>query len=277
MAKNRGIKNFKDKVVVISGAGSGIGQAVAISLAKHGAKLALNDYSEDKLDRTIRLLPSDKSLVSKAFDVSHSSKWQEFRLQILEKYGYVDCVWNNAGVSLGKSTTWETPEEDLDWVMNVNFWGSVYGTKTFLDDLKNRPYGTSVIATSSVWGLAGAGYVSSYAASKFALRGYYESLAFELRNSNVMAHTIFPGGVKTNIARSAKGNDIEAAKKYEEVQLKAEAKDVVEQFIKQIENNKVRVFGGYRWRAREYAARIWPYYLMHYLQLWFGKDMIKDD
>ena len=128
------MKNLKDKVVVITGAASGIGKALAQHFAKAGSHLALNDFDERGLLKTVEELQSITSgkIFTAAFDVSKVENFEKFAQQISETFGRVDIVINNAGVALGRVSVEEVSYKDFEWVMNINFWGMVYGTKTFL-------------------------------------------------------------------------------------------------------------------------------------------------
>ena len=145
------MKNLKDKVVVITGAASGIGKALAQQFAKLGSHLALNDFNEEGLLETVKELQSITSgkVFSASFDVSKVENFEKFARQIFEEFGCVDIVINNAGVALGRVSIEDVSYKDFEWVMNINFWGMVYGTKTFLPLLKKQPEAALVNISSS--------------------------------------------------------------------------------------------------------------------------------
>ncbi|MFK7773212.1 MAG: SDR family NAD(P)-dependent oxidoreductase [Saprospiraceae bacterium] len=201
------MKNLQDKVVVITGAASGIGKALAQHFAKAGSHLALNDFNEAGLLQTVKELQSIATgkIFTSPFDVSKVENFEKFAEQVSKTFGRVDIVINNAGVALGRVSVEEVSYEDFEWVMNINFWGMVYGTKTFLPLLKKQPE-AALVNISSVFGIAGIGHQGPYCASKFAIRGLTESLRMEAMMDfpHVKIHSVHPGGIKTNIARSAK-------------------------------------------------------------------------
>lgn len=278
MAKiERGLRSFANKVVVITGAGSGIGQEAAVQLARQGARLALNDFNAEGLAETARLtgLP-ESDLLTQAFDVSSFEAMQAFATSVLAHFGQVDMVWCNAGVALGGASVEKLSVDDLRWIMEINYWGVVYGTKAFLPYLRQRPTGTTLVATGSSQSIVAFGYMSGYTSSKFAIRGFYESLAYELRDTNVLVQTIFPGGVRTNIANAARGGDEVSAKKFNR-QLTGDPVKVVASFLNQISHKRLRIFGGARSRFYDVAARLSPYYIMHYAQRLFAKDLVPEE
>jgi NAD(P)-dependent dehydrogenase (short-subunit alcohol dehydrogenase family) len=201
------MKNLQDKVVVITGAAAGIGKALALQFAKAGSHLALNDFNAEGLLQTVKELKAVATgkIISAPFDVSKVEKFEKFAQQISEEFGRVDIVINNAGVALGRVSVEEVSYEDFEWVMNINFWGMVYGTKTFLPLLKKQSE-AALINISSVFGIAGIGHQGPYCASKFAIRGLTESLRMEAMMDfpHVKIHSVHPGGIKTDIVRNSR-------------------------------------------------------------------------
>lgn len=199
------MKNFSGKTVVITGAGSGIGRGLAKLLAKKGADLALVDLSDENIEETAKLI-SESGCVSRvrryALDVSDKKAVYDLADQVFGDFGRVDVVINNAGVALSE-TVEDMSYEDFEWVMNINFWGVVYGTKAFLPYLK-RSSEAYVVNISSIFGLISLPTQSAYNASKFAVKGFTEALRLELKNTTVNPICVHPGGIKTNIAKSAR-------------------------------------------------------------------------
>jgi len=222
------MKELLGKVVVLTGVGSGIGRELAIALSQQKVKLALNDIDEAKLDETIALCRHNGSdIFSYAFDVSSKEEWKVFRDKVIAQYGHVDIVINNAGVALGNYTIDEVSLEDFEWLMGINFWGMVYGTKFFLEDLKSRKE-SAVVNISSVFGLGGVARNGPYCASKFGIRGFTETLRMEalLSYPHVQVHSVHPGGIKTNIARKAPWNPV-----YSELEKQAQLKETEAAFV----------------------------------------------
>ncbi len=187
-------------VAVITGAGSGIGRALAQLLDARGFRLALNDVNGAALDETRATLKGEAELA--AFDVSKRGAMEDFSARVLARFGRADWVVNNAGVDLAQSLS-EVSYEDFEWLMGINFWGVVHGTKAFLPALLKQQRG-AVVNVSSVFGLVAHPMHGTYCASKFAVRGFTEALRHELRGTGVQVVCVHPGGIKTNIVRNSR-------------------------------------------------------------------------
>ncbi len=209
------MKNLSGGVAVVTGAASGIGRALALALAAEGMTVALADRDEKGLHETALLLARAGGASSlHALDVADEAAVNAFAQTVLSAHGRVTVVANNAGVSMF-GTVQELATDEIAWLMNVNFWGVVYGTKAFLPALLAQPE-ACIVNTSSVFGLWGPPGQAAYAASKFAVRGFSESLRGELSGTGVHVLTVHPGGIKTAIARSsrvARAADAELAAK----------------------------------------------------------------
>lgn len=195
------MKNLKEKVVVITGAASGIGRALAVAASGRGARLALCDINEAELAETAEFAGAEGVLTARV-DVSDREQVEAFRDRVVDHYGKADLVINNAGVAVFQ-TVEDISYEDFEWIMGINFWGVVYGSKAFLPVLRAQPE-AALINISSVFGIIGVPTQSSYNASKFAVRGFTEALRHELANSKVHVMCVHPGGIKTNIAKAAR-------------------------------------------------------------------------
>ena len=193
---------FNGKLCVITGAGSGIGRAMAIDLARRGAALALSDINEAGLEETKQLIgaaPSNRTRFDK-LDVADADAITAYAATVKESLGDADYVFNVAGLTrVGLFE--ETSLDSFEKVMDVNFWGVVRMTKAFLPQLMATKGG--VINISSLFGLIGFSGQTHYCASKFAVRGFSETLSQELRDKGVCVTSVHPGGVATNIARLA--------------------------------------------------------------------------
>jgi len=189
------------QTAVITGAGSGIGRAVALRLSAHGCPVAVVDANEATLEQTAGLL-AGPSLV-RQLDVRDRQGQLAFAAEVAEwSPAPIGAVFNNAGVALSSTVAQASPEDD-EWLLAVNFDGVVHGVRAFLPVLLQQGSG-AIVNTSSVFGLAGIPYQSAYCAAKFAVRGFTESLRHELAGTGVRAVTIHPGGVRTNIVRSGR-------------------------------------------------------------------------
>lgn len=203
------MKDFENRVAVITGAASGIGKALAGQLAAAGCRLAISDVNEKDLDTLAQQLRANGHEVhSQVLDVADRQAFHDYADAIFAHYGAVNMVFNNAGVALG-ATVEDMSYDDIDWLMGINFWGVVHGTKAFLPYLKQSGQG-HIVNVSSVFGLVGIPTQSAYNAAKFAVRGFTESLRMELEieGSSVSCSCVHPGGIKTNIARNARMNDV---------------------------------------------------------------------
>jgi butyryl-CoA dehydrogenase len=199
------MKHFDGRVAAITGAGSGIGRALARELARRGAPLALSDIDDVGLAETVTLCEGAAVKVTSArVDVADRAAVYAWADEVVADHGHVNLIVNNAGVALG-ATVEAMSYDDLEWLMNINFWGVVHGTKAFLPHLKAAGEG-HVVNLSSVFGLISVPSQSAYNAAKFGVRGFTDALRIELdiAKCGVSATTVHPGGIKTNIARNAR-------------------------------------------------------------------------
>ncbi|KHL70131.1 MULTISPECIES: SDR family NAD(P)-dependent oxidoreductase [Pseudomonas] len=202
------MKSFHDKVAAITGAGSGIGRALALNLARQGCELALSDINEQGLAETVEQARRFEVKVShQRVDVADFEAVRHWADQVMIDHGRVNLIINNAGVAQGGSVEGNALD-DYHWIMDINFWGVVHGTKAFLPYLKASGAG-HIVNVSSVFGLFAQPGMSAYNATKYAVRGFTESLRQELdiADCGVSASCVHPGGIRTNIALSARMND----------------------------------------------------------------------
>lgn len=199
------MRTLDGKVVVITGAGSGIGRALALNAAANGAVLALSDVDEVGLLETAeRARATAREVRTDKLDVSDRVGMKDYAASVRQELGRVNVVFNNAGVALHGDFE-EVTYEQLEWVMNINFWGVVHGSKEFLPHLIASGDG-HLVNISSLFGLMGMPGQSAYNASKFAVRGFTEALRQEMLIARhpVQVTCVHPGGVKTAIARNAR-------------------------------------------------------------------------
>jgi len=189
---------FKNKVVVITGAGSGIGQALALAMGTEGARLALSDVNSSGLDETRQKLPANCEVRTYKLDVSSREAVYEHAERVRRDFGAVHTVINNAGTAV-LATVEHVTLEEMERVININLWGVIYGTKAFLPILLEQRDGC-IVNISSVFGLLATPCSVAYTISKFGVRGLTETLWQELHGTGVRAVLVHPGGVKTNIS-----------------------------------------------------------------------------
>ena len=202
------MKSFSGKAAAVTGAGSGIGRALALGLARRGCDLALSDIDEGSLAGTVEEARRRRVRVTGArVDVADREAVYAWADRAAEEHGRINLVFNNAGVALG-STIEGGGYEDFEWLFDINFWGVVHGTKAFLPHLRASGEG-HVVNISSVFALISIPGQGAYNASKAAVRGFTEALRMELELSGapVSATSVHPGGIKTNVARSARSDD----------------------------------------------------------------------
>ncbi len=206
---------YSGHVAAITGAGSGIGRGLALNLAAAGCDLALSDINSKNLAETHALLKDyDIKVSTTELDVADKEAVYRWASDVQQQHGRVNFIFNNAGVALSSTVEGESIEE-IEWVMGINFWGMVYGTKAFLPLIKQSMKDSDgkqnghIINISSLFGIIAQPAQSAYNASKFAIRGFNESLRQELaiERSGVSITSVHPGGIKTNIANNARGNE----------------------------------------------------------------------
>ncbi|HLD67289.1 MAG TPA: SDR family NAD(P)-dependent oxidoreductase [Pseudomonas sp.] len=201
------MKSFENQVAAITGAGSGIGRALAYALARQGCHLALSDVNEEGLAQTAAHARTlGVNVTELRVNVADREAVHAWADQVVLDHGRVNLIFNNAGVAQG-GTVAGNEYADYEWIMAINFWGVVYGTKAFLPHLQAAGQG-HVVNTSSIFGIFSQPGMSAYNATKFAVRGFTESLRQELdmAGTRVSASCVHPGGIKTNIATTARMN-----------------------------------------------------------------------
>ena len=252
---------FEEKFALVTGAGSGIGRALAIELNRLGCNIWLTDINEASLTETaLSLTNTAANHKTRVVDSGSPSAIETLASEVNSDIGYLDIVINNAGVGLG-ATFEEMVMEDFKWLMDINFWGVVYGCKAFLPLVKQATRG-HVVNISSVFGMVSLPTVSAYNASKFAVRGFTESLRQELEGTSVHVCCVHPGGIDTNIARNSRGtiNDMSREEKAEK--FKAVAKTSPEyaarKITKAIEKRKKRLLIGTDAHFISALSRLFP-------------------
>ena len=254
----RSIAEFNDKVAVVTGAGSGIGRALALQLAASGSRLALADIDAEGLKATVKLLPESTSCITCQLDVADRDAYQAFVQQVIADYQQVDIVINNAGIvrlhSIGQGTY-----EDYEKTLAINLWGVLYGCKEFIPYLKQRPKAW-LSNVSSIAGLAGVANYSSYNTSKFAVRGLTEALRSELRTTNINVSCVHPGGVRTNIHKLGvfSEDSAETAKSLNKMMDAMTAEKAADQILIGMAKGKRRILVGKDVKALDLITRLLP-------------------
>ncbi len=198
------MQGFAGKVAVVTGAGSGIGQALAVELARSGAKVAISDVDVEGLAETeAQLKAIGAEVKSDRLDVTEREAFLAYADAVRDHFGKVNQIYNNAGIAFTGDVE-VSQFKDIERVMDVDFWGVVNGTKAFLPHLIASGDG-HVINVSSVFGLFSVPGQAAYNAAKFAVRGFTEALRQEMvvAGHPVAVTTVHPGGIRTAIARNA--------------------------------------------------------------------------
>jgi NADP-dependent 3-hydroxy acid dehydrogenase YdfG len=254
---------LSEGVAVITGAGSGIGRCLAQQLGAMGSALAISDVNEKALAETAHLLGSPKGkLTQHVVNVADEARMKAFAEEVASQHGRATVLFNNAGVAvLGNFV--ELALDDIRWVMDTNFWGVIYGMYYFLP-LLNKEKRAHVVNTSSVFGLVGAAGQTAYCGSKFAVRGFTESLRHEMEGTNVFVTSVHPGGIKTDIARHARMGAKAAAGLYEDSVSRFDrvaitsAADAATRILKAVEKYEPRVLIGVDCKSADILQRLRP-------------------
>jgi len=241
---------FENKVIWITGASSGIGEALAIAFAKEGAMLVLSARRIEELQRiknTLNLKEENTFILP--LDLANTAAIDELTQRVISKFGQIDILVNNGGVSqrsLAKDTSIDIDRK----IMEVNFFGTIALTKSVLPFMLKQKSG-NIIIISSISGKFGFYLRSAYSASKHALHGFFESLRMEIYNDNVKVLIICPGKIHTNISVNAiTSNGTKHNKMDESTELGISANECAKEIIKGIKNNKEEIFiGGKELRA----------------------------
>ena len=264
------------RTAVVTGAAGGIGRGIALALARRGCHVALADIDEAALARTTAEIAGQESARSLRvshyrLDVANRAAVAALPAQMMAAHGAVDILVNNAGVALG-GTFLEIAETDFDWLLGINFWGVVQMTRAFLPLLSNSEE-ARIVNVSSVFGLIAPPGQTAYAASKFAVRGFSESLRHELADTRIGVTVVHPGGIATSIAKNARMpaslSDDEAAKRrtFFDSFLTMPPETAGEIIVRGVERRKVRILVG---ADAKYAALIERLMPVNYWK-WLGR------
>jgi NADP-dependent 3-hydroxy acid dehydrogenase YdfG len=252
---------FEGKVAVITGAGSGIGRALALNLAKKGAKLALSDIDTDGLAETVRQAQALGAHVkSDRVNVAEREAVLAYADAVVAHFGQVNQVYNNAGIAYNGNVE-KSEFKDIERIIDVDFWGVVNGTKAFLPHLIASGDG-HVVNISSLFGLIAIPGQSAYNAAKFAVRGFTEALRQEMLIAKhpVKVTCVHPGGIKTAVARNATvadGENLQTFAEFFDKRLAIHSQEMAaDTIINAVAKGRARVVVGWEAKAFDLLARI---------------------
>lgn len=251
------MKQIEGRIAVITGAASGIGQAISLELARRGADIALVDINQAALTQ----VQSEIEAIGRAaslhiVDVSNQQQMADLPEQVIAEHGGINILVNNAGVSV--NLPFEDQDlADLEWISGINYWGVMYGCKYFLPYLKQADQGHIVNMSSSA-GLTGMKGQSSYAATKFAVKGLSESLYVELANSSVGITCVHPGAVATNILDAARMDPTHKEKMLKMFHLAMPPAKAAKLIVKAIEKNRFKLVFCVDSRVLDFMKRVLP-------------------
>lgn len=257
---------ISDNVFAITGAASGIGRALAIEISARGGHVSISDIDEAGLDETAAACRALGADVHEApLNVADRHAVYDWADAVVEHHGRVNGIVNNAGVGL-RAMVEDMEYDDFEWLMDINFWGVVYGTKAFLPYLREAGEGC-VVNISSVFGIISVPMSSAYNASKFAVRGFTEALRQEidLEDAPIGVTSVHPGGIKTNIIRNGRIREMSKFEDSGDLEDDFDNKlatttpeDAARAIIKGIEGNKHRVLIGLDAHLIDRAQRTGP-------------------
>jgi len=248
---------YNDKVVWITGASSGIGEALAYAFAAQGAKLVLSARREEELKRVAQNTKlKEENILLLPFDLGDTSGVDSYTEQIITKFKRVDVLVNNGGISQ-RSFAKDTPVAIDRKIMEINFFGTIAVTKSILPLMLKQKQG-HIIVISSISGKFGFFLRSAYSASKHALHGFFESLRMEVHNDNVKVTIVCPGKIQTNIARNAITEKGQKHGLDDNSERETSAEECARQIILGIKNKKEEIYIGGKEMKALWVKRFFP-------------------
>jgi NAD(P)-dependent dehydrogenase (short-subunit alcohol dehydrogenase family) len=257
--------SLKGQVAAITGAASGIGRSLAICLADEGCPVAISDVNRDGLEETAKMLEGKSvKVTTHIVDVANREQVYQFAEDVVAQHGKANIIINNAGVGL-PATLEDVSYEDFEWLIGINLWGVIYGAKAFLPYIKQQPAG-HIVNISSVHGLFTNPQVGPYCTSKFAVKGFTQTLRQELKDTSVSVSCVHPGGIGTGIVSNARypaGDEGEKAREeslqfFQKVIVRTTSEKAASIIVSGIKKKKKRILVGYDAHIFAFLERIFP-------------------
>lgn len=257
---------FTGTVFIITGAASGIGRELALQAVRKGAHVIATDRNETALAETVHLAQKSGLVIQSALlDISDKEDISRFAGDVIPALGSRKLVLvNNAGVGLSSGTFHHTTLDDFEWMVNINLWGAIRMTKAFYPYFISRNEG-HIVNVSSVFGLIGVMMNVPYCTSKFALRGFTESLRMELKGTGICTTSVHPGGTRTNLIRNTivRENIVDASRHGKYISsfdkhALTSAESAAAQILKAVEKKRKRLVIGKDGKAIDILARLFP-------------------
>lgn len=251
--------DIRDKVVAITGAASGIGRALALEAFAKGARVAVSDVNEAGLAETVSLVAGGSRVSTHVVDVRDREAMERYAREVEASHGGADIIINNAGAA-ARATIEDMSYEDFGFVIDVNLWGVVHGVKSFMPLLRKRPEG-HIVNISSINAMVPFAKNGPYNAAKYAVLGLSETLTQELVGSTIRVTCVHPGGIQTNIARSARGVTQAEADMFGRV-AKTTPKTAAQVILRGVERDQAQVFVGIDAKVMGLAKRLLPWWMV---------------
>tara|TARA_R110002110_G_scaffold413729_1_gene641658 strand:+ start:151907 stop:152761 length:855 start_codon:yes stop_codon:yes gene_type:complete len=260
------LKSFDNKVAVVTGAASGIGQALVVELAKRGALLAYCDVA-DMTTTNEKVQPFGRETLAATVDIGSKPEIEAFRDRVIQHFGRAELLVNNAGIALGERTFEEATPEDFERITNINYWGVVHTTQMFYPCLLEQAE-AAIVNLSSAQGVLAAPYLVPYCTTKFAVRGFTDALRTEhkIRGiDNVSVHCVHPGAVATDITLNADYQGVNSRRFHEQLQVGTSPEKAAGEILEGVLKSNSRIFiGDGVWNDR--LARLLPKHYYHVIR-----------